>query len=163
MDHIDAIIGDHITGFNLMKNELRKHWSSLAGTGAFVVGTTSLPHTIDANFLRRLSKRIHIPLPNAAARSALIESTLSLNCVRHTLTQEQIQELGSDKHTKGFTCDEIVADGVLDPIIELVTQSLESGFFVKAGCLVFLSSQLTSLVRLTDHCTGWGYWLHRAL
>ena len=83
-----------------------------------VIGATNRPQEIDEAARRRLSKRLYIPLPNSAARDALIKH--HLNGLPHNLTQEDLKELV--KLTVGYSGADLTLlcqDASLYPIREV--------------------------------------------
>lgn len=51
-----------------------------------VLAATNIPWALDPAIRRRFQKRIYIPLPDAAARTALFE--IHVGTVKHTLTKD---------------------------------------------------------------------------
>jgi spastin len=50
--------------------------STVASDRILVMGATNLPHNLDDAVLRRLPKRVYVPLPDVAARTALVTQLL---------------------------------------------------------------------------------------
>ncbi|XP_022707680.1 vacuolar protein sorting-associated protein 4B-like isoform X2 [Varroa jacobsoni] len=80
-----------------------------------VLAATNIPWALDPAIRRRFQKRIYIPLPDAAARTALFE--IHVGTVKHTLTKDDFKALG--RMSKDYSGDDIsvvVADALLQPI-----------------------------------------------
>ena len=84
IDEIDSIMsargeaaGEH-EGSRRMKTELLVQMDGLLASDAqiFVLAATNLPWELDMALLRRLEKRIHVPLPDAKARSIILRCLL---------------------------------------------------------------------------------------
>jgi SpoVK/Ycf46/Vps4 family AAA+-type ATPase len=69
-----------------------------------LVGCTNCPWNVDDAVLRRFPRRIYIPLPDAAARKALLEKLLA-KAVKHNVTSRQISQLV--QKLDGFSCSDI--------------------------------------------------------
>jgi len=75
--------------------------------------------------LRRLQKRIHVPLPDAAARAALI--TGLLGSVKAELTQRQLNQVVAA--TEGYSASDLTAvlkDSAMQPLRELNSSDLRA-------------------------------------
>jgi len=83
LDEIDALMsargdsGEH-EGSRRMKTELLVQMDGLLScdTQVFLLAATNLPWELDMALLRRLEKRVHVPLPAAKGRATIIESVL---------------------------------------------------------------------------------------
>ena len=79
LDELDAIMGQRSAdgneheGSRRMKTELLMQMDGLAKSDdlVFVLAATNLPWILDQALLRRLEKRIYVPLPEAPARKAI--------------------------------------------------------------------------------------------
>ncbi|CAK7211075.1 hypothetical protein SCUCBS95973_001007 [Sporothrix curviconia] len=109
-------------GLQLLQNELKNQWSDLiyAREEVLVVGATNKPHDIDLDgFGRRLSLKLHVDLPVAAACQQVLQSALSK--MRHCLGpgdnaggedgedgedgEEELETLGhlcAERHLSGY-------------------------------------------------------------
>ena len=65
-------------GSRRMKTEMLTHMDGLISNnkGVFVLAATNLPWDLDASFLRRLEKQIHVDMPSAEARKMMIRAQL---------------------------------------------------------------------------------------
>lgn len=85
IDEIDALVGQRDGGSSeheasrRMKTELMVQLDGLASSDApvFLLGATNVPWELDQALLRRLEKRIHIPLPDKGARLEMLRTTLA--------------------------------------------------------------------------------------
>lgn len=85
MDEIDALVGQRDGGSGeheasrRMKTELMVQLDGLASSDApvFLLGATNVPWELDHALLRRLEKRVHVPLPGKDARREMIHSLLA--------------------------------------------------------------------------------------
>ena len=66
-----------------------------------VIGTTNRPQELDEAMRRRMAKRLYIPLPNAQGRLQLLTHLMMSGGLRHTLREEDFQELV--RMTKGYS------------------------------------------------------------
>lgn len=66
---------------------------SMAGSmqGVFLIGCTNLPWQLDDAMIRRLEKRIYVPLPTVDERQALIEFYFKKD--EHSITAQEFREL----------------------------------------------------------------------
>ena len=69
-----------------------------------IMGATNRPYDLDDAVLRRLEKRIYIPLPGLAEREELIR--VHRESQSFELADEEIREIG--KRTDGFSCCDLV-------------------------------------------------------
>ncbi|KAF0748578.1 hypothetical protein AaE_007310 [Aphanomyces astaci] len=110
IDEIDSLLstrsaGEHDASRRL-KNEVRSmllnanpFFTQLDGIGSssedriLVLGATNLPHELDEAMVRRLEKRVYVPLPDIAARTYLIGHLVSSHS--HSLTQRDIAAIAS--------------------------------------------------------------------
>ncbi|KAH9331592.1 hypothetical protein KI387_003700, partial [Taxus chinensis] len=88
LDEIDAIISQRGDGRSeheasrRLKTELLIQMDGLMQTNdlVFVLAATNLPWELDAAMLRRLEKRILVPLPDPEARKSMFKELLPLQC-----------------------------------------------------------------------------------
>jgi fidgetin-like protein 1 len=90
------------------------------GGQVLIVGCTNTPWDVDSAVLRRLQRRIFVPLPDDDAREALIRNLLN-RAGKHSITSSrQIATLV--KRTHGFSCSDIsamAAEASFGPLREL--------------------------------------------
>lgn len=111
-DEVDSLLGkrdaDGGSGNESMNRLKTEFLVQLDGANALddsdrviLIGATNRPHAIDEAMIRRFTRRIMIPTPNAKARGKLIENLLETSGENHTLTEEEFQVL-ADK-TEGYS------------------------------------------------------------
>jgi vacuolar protein-sorting-associated protein 4 len=105
----DAMQSHH---YRLLQNELKNQWSDLIHSRdeVIVVGATNKPHDIDMDgFGRRLSLKLHVDLPGAAACRAILQA--AMNRLRHRLEEDDFTTLGvlcHEKSLSGYDIDVLV-------------------------------------------------------
>mmetsp|Transcript_38155 Transcript_38155/g.89488 ORF Transcript_38155/g.89488 Transcript_38155/m.89488 type:complete len:453 (+) Transcript_38155:71-1429(+) len=90
-----------------------------------VLGATNRPMELDEAVLRRLPRRILIPLPDAAARRALVEKSIS--AASQKLSEKDLGKLASA--TQGYSCSDLAAlsrEAAMGPIRALPQDALVS-------------------------------------
>ena len=70
-----------------------------------VLAATNRPGDLDEAALRRLTRRIYIPLPDAPAREAIIESKISK--INHEIDEEGMKTIL--EITEGYSCADMQA------------------------------------------------------
>lgn len=110
-DEVDSLLGkrdgDNSSGesMNRLKTEFLIQLdgaNSLKDTDKVIlIGATNRPHAIDEAMIRRFTKRILIPLPNARARIQLIQNLLINFEENHCLTEEDFVVLA--EKTEGYS------------------------------------------------------------
>lgn len=68
-----------------------------------VVGATNIPWELDEAVLRRLSKKVYIPLPDVVTREALVKNLLQLQ--KHNLKVADLSRVVDS--TEGYSCSDI--------------------------------------------------------
>ena len=130
IDELDAIMsardgGDHEAS-RRMKTELLIQMDGLAkgaeeGSGqVFVLGATNLPWDLDMAMLRRLEKRVHVPLPDAAARRTMLSHLLS----QHACA-EDVDAGGLADATAGYSGADVMLtckEAAMRPLRRLLVQ-----------------------------------------
>ncbi|XP_026399642.1 katanin p60 ATPase-containing subunit A-like 2 isoform X2 [Papaver somniferum] len=110
LDEIDAIISQRGEGRSeheasrRLKTELLVQMDGLTKTDelVFVLAATNLPWELDAAMLRRLEKRILVPLPEPEARKAMFEELLPAVCEAEDLPYDLLIE-----KTEGYSGSDI--------------------------------------------------------
>mmetsp|Transcript_30381 Transcript_30381/g.60580 ORF Transcript_30381/g.60580 Transcript_30381/m.60580 type:complete len:625 (-) Transcript_30381:290-2164(-) len=70
-----------------------------------VIGCTNCPWDLDEAVMRRFQRRIHVPLPDKAARRYLLNKLLEKEAGRHSLSMSQIENIVD--RTEGYSCSDI--------------------------------------------------------
>lgn len=84
-------------------------------SGVLLLAATNIPWGLDDAMLRRLERKIYIPLPDAKARSRMFE--INLGTTPHLLNHSDYRELG--KRTDGYSGSDIavlVRDAIMQPV-----------------------------------------------
>lgn len=98
----------------LVKAEFRIQMDSL-GSNVLVLGATNLPWELDPGILWRFEKRLYIPLPEAEARTKMIQ--IHLGDTPNNLSDADFKKLG--RKTEGFSGSDIkvlVEEALMEPI-----------------------------------------------
>lgn len=66
-----------------------------------IIGATNRPSEIDDAFIRRLAKRLYIPLPNMPSRKQLILNVINKEKSKYDITEEELKEVIN--RTKGYS------------------------------------------------------------
>jgi len=111
IDELDSIMGERGTsnseheGSRRMKTELLIQMDGLSKGEemVFVLAASNLPWALDPAMLRRLEKRILVPLPNAKARRVMIEKNLPEGDRAHELDYDDLA-----KRTENYSGSDIV-------------------------------------------------------
>ncbi|ETV98423.1 fidgetin-like protein 1, variant 4 [Aphanomyces invadans] len=95
LDEIDSLLSIRSAGEHDAARRLKNEFLiQLDGVGSssedriLVLGATNLPHDLDEAIVRRLEKRVYVPLPDEAARKYLIGHLLRPH--KHSLTDRDI-------------------------------------------------------------------------
>lgn len=83
--------------------------------GVLLLGATNIPWGLDDALLRRMERRVYIPLPEEHARSGMFK--IHLGNTPHNLTEEDFNELGTA--TEGYSGADIgilVRDAIMQPV-----------------------------------------------
>lgn len=87
-------------------------------SGVLLLAATNIPWGLDDAMLRRLERKIYIPLPDAKARSRMFE--INLGSTPHTLKHADYRSLGAK--TEGYSGSDItvlVRDAIMEPVRKL--------------------------------------------
>lgn len=114
VDEIDALLssrksdGSEHEASRRLKTEFMVQMDGLKHQGGhlLIIGCTNTPWDVDSAVLRRLQRRIFVPLPDEDARKALFQHLLK-KAGKHSLTSRHISTLVN--RTKGFSCSDISA------------------------------------------------------
>jgi spastin len=133
IDELDSILSHRASGEHEAARRLKTEFLvQLDGAAAnsegvtkrvLVLGATNRPGELDDAVLRRLPRRILIPLPDVDARCALL--TKSLSGTRHVLSAEHIDEFVLC--TDGYSYSDLAAlvrEAAMGPVRSLPVESL---------------------------------------
>ncbi|KAJ3060089.1 hypothetical protein HDU98_003892 [Podochytrium sp. JEL0797] len=162
IDEIDSILTERSESEHEASRRLKTEFlvqfdgvkSDEAGGRVLVLGATNRPQELDEAALRRLVKRIYIPLPEPQTRMTLLLHLLQNQ--QHTLTQSDLKKLVT--LTDGYSCSDITAlareaslgpiralgDKLVSTAIEHV-RPIEAGDFAKALGVIRASVSRESL------------------
>ncbi|KAG7382739.1 hypothetical protein PHYPSEUDO_004375 [Phytophthora pseudosyringae] len=125
MDEIDALLSTRSASENEASRRIKNQFfTELDGAASsqedriLVMGATNLPQELDEAIVRRLEKRIYVPLPDDASRERLIRHLLGSQKV--SLSSKDIKHVV--KATEGYSGSDLKAvckDAALGPIREL--------------------------------------------
>jgi vacuolar protein-sorting-associated protein 4 len=123
IDEVDALCSNRSDtdseASRRLKNELLVRMSA-AEDGVLVLGATNLPFALDPAVRRRFERRILIPLPDEAARSALLR--IHLGQTPHTLSADEIAAVARRcEGLSGADVSVLVRDALMEPVRELQT------------------------------------------
>ncbi len=88
----------------------------------FVLAASNLPWDLDPALLRRLEKRIMIPMPSKDARKAMLLKHLSQH--KHNLTDEDLERCAGDSSTEGYSGADIkllCKEAAMAPVRRIIT------------------------------------------
>ncbi|CAI5747367.1 unnamed protein product [Peronospora destructor] len=128
MDEIDALLATRSASENDASRRIKNQFfteldgaASLQEDRILVMGATNLPQELDEAIIRRLEKRIYVPLPNASSREGLIRHLLADQKI--LLSSKAIKYIV--KSTEGYSGSDLKAvckDAALGPIRVLGTK-----------------------------------------
>ena len=130
IDEIDSIMGarggqEHEASRRL-KTEFLVQFDGVNSSNdlnILVLAATNRPQDLDEAALRRLTRRIYLPLPDDPARRAIIE--YKLKDANHGLSEEEMVTLVGE--TQGYSCADlnfVVKEAAMIPMRELSTEEL---------------------------------------
>ena len=111
IDEIDSILSSRSTNENeasrKLKTEFLVQFDGLASSKGriLVIGATNRPHELDDAALRRLVKRIYIPLPDTVGRLSIVRHLFKDQ--RHSLTERQLERVVGK--TEGYSASDLTA------------------------------------------------------
>uniref|UniRef100_M4BIB3 microtubule-severing ATPase n=1 Tax=Hyaloperonospora arabidopsidis (strain Emoy2) TaxID=559515 RepID=M4BIB3_HYAAE len=125
MDEIDALLAARSASENDASRRIKNQFfTELDGAASsqedriLVMGATNLPQELDEAIIRRLEKRIYVPLPDASSREGLFRHLLGSQ--KFSLSSKEINRIV--KSTEGYSGSDLKAvckDAALGPIREL--------------------------------------------
>ncbi|KAG1703126.1 hypothetical protein DVH05_008038 [Phytophthora capsici] len=125
MDEIDALLSTRSASENEASRRIKNQFfTELDGAASsqedriLIMGATNLPQELDEAIVRRLEKRIYVPLPDASSREGLVLHLLGSQ--KYSLSSKDIKNIV--KATEGYSGSDLKAvckDAALGPIREL--------------------------------------------
>lgn len=125
-----------------MKTELLVQLDGLtsSNTDVFVLAATNLPWDLDAAFLRRMEKRVFVPLPEKLGRKAMIASHLSEFPLAPALHKEDVfDNLAAE--TDGYSGSDIKTlckEISMKPLRRMLTQLEQTGVHCEQSMSLFI-------------------------
>ena len=128
-DEIDSLLGkrggNEHEASRRMKTEFLVQVDGVAAdnTSVTIMAATNRPFDLDEAALRRMPKRILIPLPDEEARRALIE--YNLKKVKNEASEVEITEVITE--TEGYSCADLsslVKEAAMMPVREIAAEKL---------------------------------------
>jgi spastin len=132
MDEIDSLLSKRSDNEHEASRRIKTEFmvqldgaATVAEDRILVMGATNLPHNLDDAVLRRLSKRVYVPLPDLAARAALVAQLLPPDgAVRCALSDGDRADLVA--RTERYSCSDVVGlckEASMGPVRDLLTSS----------------------------------------
>ncbi|KAK3997881.1 P-loop containing nucleoside triphosphate hydrolase protein [Cladorrhinum sp. PSN332] len=121
IDEIDALCGPRGEGESeasrRIKTEMLVQMDGVGkdSKGVLILGATNIPWQLDAAIRRRFQRRVHISLPDTAARTTMFK--LAIGDTKTALKQEDYRELA--KASEGYSGSDIaivVQDALMQPV-----------------------------------------------
>ncbi|KAK4166917.1 P-loop containing nucleoside triphosphate hydrolase protein [Cladorrhinum sp. PSN259] len=121
IDEIDALCGPRGEGESeasrRIKTEMLVQMDGVGkdSKGVLILGATNIPWQLDAAIRRRFQRRVHISLPDLAARTTMFK--LAIGDTKTALKQEDFRELA--KASEGYSGSDIaivVQDALMQPV-----------------------------------------------
>lgn len=132
VDEIESMLGQRNEKEHEASRRLKTEFLvQLDGAGTdsedhiLVMGATNLPWALDEAVLRRLAKKVFIPLPDKVTREALLKNLLKSQ--RHALKAPQVTQLV--ELTAGYSCSDVAQvakDAAMGPIREVGSSALRT-------------------------------------
>jgi len=130
MDEIDSMLGQRREGDNESSRRVKNEFlTSLEGADTskddkvLLVGATNMPWELDAAALRRLPKRLYVPLPGAKARQSLLHRQLTKHNqgkgLGSALTDTDVDSIAA--RTEGFSGSDLstlLREAAMGPVRE---------------------------------------------
>ena len=121
VDEIDSLCSARNEGENDSARRIKTEFLvQMQGVGkdnkdVLVLGATNTPWDLDQAMRRRFDKRVHVALPDAAARASIFQRQVAET--PHSLTREHFADLG--RRTEGYSGSDIgvvVRDALYEPV-----------------------------------------------
>lgn len=139
IDEIDALCGPRGEGESeasrRIKTEMLVQMDGVGkdSKGVLILGATNIPWQLDAAIRRRFQRRVHISLPDLAARTTMFK--LAVGDTNTALKPEDFRELA--KAAEGYSGSDITIV-VQDALMQPVRKIQQATHFKKVSLRVFL-------------------------
>ena len=150
IDEIDALCGPRGEGESeasrRIKTEMLVQMDGVGkdSKGVLILGATNIPWQLDAAIRRRFQRRVHISLPDFAARTTMFK--LAVGDTNTALKSEDFRELA--RAAEGYSGSD-VSIVVQDALMQPVRKIQQATHFKKVGSLPFPWSSFTNNKILT--------------
>lgn len=140
IDELDSLLSSRqegdFEGSRRMKNELLVQMDGASNSNddrVLVLGATNMPHQLDEAAIRRLTKRLYVPLPNQQAREQLLNRVLAKHDQdsageQHRMTAEEVREVA--RRTKGYSGSDLhnlAREAAMFPLRTVMEAGLSDG------------------------------------
>lgn len=152
IDEIDALCGPRGEGESeasrRIKTEMLVQMDGVGkdSKGVLILGATNIPWQLDAAIRRRFQRRVHISLPDLAARTTMFK--LAVGDTNTALKPEDFRELA--KAAEGYSGSDITIV-VQDALMQPVRKIQQATHFKKVSPLL----PLQILGRTNSRCRSW--------
>ncbi|CAL8086283.1 unnamed protein product [Calicophoron daubneyi] len=133
IDEVDSMMTARQSGsgHDVSRRVLTQLLTEIDGVGSdsdrlLILGATNRPEELDSAALRRFSKRIYVSMPDANARTELLQKLLSKN-PGHSLSKNDLRKIATN--TAGYSASDLrrlAEEAALEPVRELGEKKLRT-------------------------------------
>jgi SpoVK/Ycf46/Vps4 family AAA+-type ATPase len=140
IDELDSLLSarqdNDFEGSRRMKNELLIQMDGASNSNddrVLVLGATNMPHQLDEAAIRRLTKRLYVPLPNQQAREQLLNRVLAKHDddstgEKHGMSVDEVREVA--RRTRGYSGSDLhnlAREAAMIPLRQVMAEGLSDG------------------------------------